>query len=202
MEKSASAGHESGHPGLQPFLPPPAPGLSPTIFGRQMTVREKWRTRAVVLALFNGMTLLGLLLALDPSSKIGQRTAGILVGAMFLAMSIVSIRTAERDRLRAGKDWLSNRVGEYVRLDALRRVRVFKYRAGLHEVSLVDEEDREVQLDLNTLQRNPYLRRIVLQAIDDNERRGRKVYASPKDRTEFLKRSQPFDFVPDSDSEF
>jgi hypothetical protein len=187
---------------LQPFLPPPAPGLSPTIFGRQMLVGEKWRSRALVLALFNGMTLLGLVLALDSNSNIGQRTAGIFVGAMFLAMSIFSIRTAERDRLRAGRDWLSNRAGEYVRLDMLNRVRVFQHSAGLHEVSFVDDDGREVQLDVNILQRNPRLRRIVLEAIDDNERRGRTVYATSKDRAEFLKKSKPYDFVQDSDIEF
>jgi hypothetical protein len=201
MDDSAPR-HQSKLPRSQPFLPPPAPGLSPTIFGRQMTRHEKWRRRAVVLILFNVMTILGLLMAFDSESNIGQRSAGIFVGAIFVVMSIASIRTAEHDRLRAGKDWLSNRDGEYVRLDRLQRVEVDHPRLGTYEVLLHDDDDGAVRLDVRVLARNPLLRQIVLHAIDGNEHRGRKVYSMPKDRALLLKESEPHDFIPYSDTEY
>jgi hypothetical protein len=187
----------------QSLLPPPAPDLGPTIFGRQMTRREKWIKRVVALSVFNWVTILGLLAAMDSDFNIGQRTAGVFAAATFLTMSIVSIRIAERRRLRAGEDWLSGGDGdEYVRLDQLQRVKVYRHSGASDYVSFLDDNEREVHFAVDVLATNPRLRQIVLQAIDDNERRGRKVYSTPRDRAQLLKSSEPYGFARDSDTEF
>jgi hypothetical protein len=185
-----------------PFLPPPTPELSPTIFGRQMAPREKWRRRAVILAVFNWITIAGVIAVVDPDSTAGLRTAGVFVGAICVTMSIVSIRVMERRRLRAGKDWLSENGNSCVRLDKLQRVEVYRHNGMIGHVSFLDDDEREVNFAVDILAKYPRLRQIVLQAIDDNQRRGRKVFPTPVDRAEFLKQSEPQGLAADADTEF
>jgi hypothetical protein len=174
--------------------------LSPTIFGRELRLREKVVGRGLILLLFNTMTVVGVLLAADRDAGAGARLVGLLVATMFAIMSIFSIRNSERRRLRAGKDWLSEG-RDYVRLDQLRRIEVYRHSGMTDHVSFLDDEEHEVHFPVDTLGKNPRLRRIVLDAIDECERRGRQPFASPEDRAKLLDQSTPYRSVPDSDSE-
>jgi hypothetical protein len=172
-------------PRPQPFLPPPAAGLSPTIFGREMTPRDKWRRRAVILAVFNWITIAGVMAVVDPDSTAGLRTAGVFVSAICLTMSIVAIRNWERRRIRAGREWLSDDGDNYIRLDQLKRVEVYRHSGITDHVSFVDSDEREVHFPVDVLAKNQRLRRIVLDAIEEEERQGQKVFVTPKDRRNY-----------------
>jgi hypothetical protein len=187
---------------LQPFLPPPAPGLSPTIFGRQLSPREKWKHRIVTVALFNWVTVIALLMAIDADASGAQRILAVLSAAIFLTMSIVAIRNWERRRIHAGREWLSNDGDNYIRLDQLKRVEVYRHSGMTDHVSFVDSDEREVHFPLDVLAKNQRLRRIVLDAIEEKERQGQKVFVTPKDRLELLKQSEPYDGIPERDTEF